>query len=300
MMANASQWLARVNELAIPRPRRHGGDTTRGLQTGPRIDHVTEIQEPTLSVIIPCYNEGKNLERGVLDEVYLYLAGQAQPWEAIIVNDESTDNSRDLVERFIQNRAGFSLVDIPHGGKPSAVWAGIQQARGEMVLFTDMDQSTPLHEFDKLFPWYQEGFDVVIGSRQTTREGTSSIRKIGSVVFLTLRRLALLRDIADTQCGFKLCRRDVALEIFPHLEFLRQEEKPAGWKVTAFDVEFLYLVERAGYRIKEVTVSWRNRDESDTKGQQGDFARYLNESINMAREVTRVKLNQIRGLYDEL
>jgi hypothetical protein len=118
-------------------------------------------------------------------------------------------------------------------------------------------------------------------------------------VFLTLRRLVLLPDIADTQCGFKLCRRQVALETFPHLEFLRQADKPTGWKVTAFDVEFLFLVDRAGYRIKEVLVSWKNRDQSNTKSQQGDLARYLSESINMAREVTRVKLNQMRGFYDQ-
>jgi dolichyl-phosphate beta-glucosyltransferase len=260
---------------------------------------VTEKQTPTISVIIPCYNEQKNLERGVLDEVCQYLKGQALPWEMVIVNDESTDNSKSLIERFVQDRENCSLFDIPHGGKPAAIWEGIQRARGEAVLLTDMDQSTPIYELDKLLPAYGEGFDVVIGSRQTTREGSSPLRQIGSVIFLSLRRLVLLREITDTQCGFKLCRRQVALQVFPHLEFLRQEERPAGWKVTAFDVEFLYLVDRAGYRIKEVLVSWRNRDESDTKGQQGDLARYINESLNMAREVTRVKLNQIRGFYDE-
>ena len=261
---------------------------------------VTETERPLLSVILPCYNEQKNLERGVLDEVRQYLAGQALPWEVVIVNDESTDDSRRLIEGFIQDKASFYLFDIPHGGKPAAVWEGIQRARGEMVLFSDMDQSTPLHELEKLLPWYHQGFDVVIGSRQTTREGSSLLRKAGSFVFLTLRRLFLLPDIMDTQCGFKLCRREVSLRIFPHLEFLRQEEKPAGWKVTAFDVEFLYLVDRAGYRIQEVLVSWRNRDESDTKSQQGEMTRYIHESINMAREVTRVKLNQLRGVYEQV
>jgi glycosyltransferase involved in cell wall biosynthesis len=260
---------------------------------------ATGGQQPILSVILPCYNEQKNLERGVLDEVTEYLAGQSLPWEVVIVNDESTDESRRFIEGYIQDKADFFLFDIPHGGKPAAVWEGIQRARGEMILFSDMDQSTPLHELAKLVPWYQEGFDVVIGSRQTTREGTSLLRKAGSFVFLTLRRLFLLPDIMDTQCGFKLCRREVALQIFPHLEFLRQVEKPSGWKVTAFDVEFLYLVDRAGYKIKEVLVSWRNRDESDTKSQQGELSRYVQESINMGREVTRVKLNQIRGVYDE-
>jgi dolichyl-phosphate beta-glucosyltransferase len=261
---------------------------------------LTEKQTPTISVIIPCYNEQKNLERGVLDEVCQYLKGQALPWEMVIVNDESTDNSKSLIERFIQDRENCSLFDIPHGGKPAAIWEGIQRASGEAVLLTDMDQSTPIHELGKLLPPYDEGNDVVIGSRQTTREGSSPLRQIGSVIFLSLRRLVLLRDITDTQCGFKLCRRQVALQLFPHLEFLRQEERPTGWKVTAFDVEFLYLVDRAGYRIKEVLVSWRNRDESDTKGQQGELSRYVHESINMAREVTRVKLNQLRGVYDEI
>jgi dolichyl-phosphate beta-glucosyltransferase len=260
----------------------------------------TERQEPILSVVIPCYNEAKNLERGILDEVHRYLQDWGLAWEVVIVNDESTDDSKSLIERAIEGKESFFLYDIPHGGKPAAVWEGIRQARGEMVLLTDMDQSTPIHELDKLLPWYEQGFEVVIGSRQAVREGSSPVRKIGSVVFLTLRRLFLLPDIVDTQCGFKLCRRQVALELFPHLEFLRQKEQPAGWQVTAFDVEFLYLVERAGYRIKEVLVHWRNRDESDTKSQQSELSRYLYESLNMAREVTRVKINQIRGLYDRL
>jgi len=256
-------------------------------------------KEPLLSVIIPCYNEEKNLAKGVLAEVYDYLAAQALPWEVIIVNDESTDDSRALVERFVADRQNFSLFDIPHGGKPAAIWEGVQRARGEMVLLTDMDQSTPIHELDKLLPWYREGYEVVIGSRQTAREGSSPLRKLGSFVFLTLRRLVLLPDIMDTQCGFKLCRRQVALEIFPQLEFLRAGERPAGWKVTAFDVEFLFLADRAGYRIKEVLVAWKNRDESDTKRQQGDLSRYIHESINMAREVSRVKINQLTGSYDQ-
>ena len=195
----------------------------------------------------------------------------------------------------------FALkFDIPHGGKPAAIWEGIQQAKGQAVLLTDMDQSTPITELEKLLPWYEQGFDVVIGSRNISREGTSAIRKAGSVVFLTLRRLFLLRDIMDTQCGFKLSSRQVALQIFPHLEFLRTSEQPSGWKVTAFDVEFLYLVEKSGYQIKEVLVRWKNRDQSDTKDQQGAMSRYINESVDMAKQVMRVELNQLRGFYDNL
>jgi len=261
---------------------------------------LTDAQQPSVSVIIPCYNEQRNLERGVLDEVYHYFAKQAFAWEIIIVNDGSTDNSRSLVEHSIKGKENLALFDISHGGKPAGIWAGIQQARGEVVLFTDMDQSTPIGELSKLLPWYEQGFDVVIGSRSITRQGSSLVRKVGSFVFLALRRLFLLRSIIDTQCGFKLCKREAALKAFPHLEFFRRKEKPAGWKVTAYDVEFLYLVEKLGYRIKEVQVDWENRDRSDTKGSQGDRARYIAESINMAREVARVKRNQLLGLYDRI
>ena len=172
-----------------------------------------------ISIVIPCYNEERNLERGVLNEVYKYLAKQSYSWEVIIVNDESTDNSRSLIEHFVEGKVDFCLLDIPHGGKPAGVWAGIQRAKGEIVLFTDMDQSTPIGELDKLFPWYEKGFDVVIGSRGTAREGFSIVRRAGSFVFRTLRRLFLLRNISDTQCGFKSCRREAALEVFPRLQF---------------------------------------------------------------------------------
>jgi dolichyl-phosphate beta-glucosyltransferase len=257
-----------------------------------------ERPETYLSVVIPCYNEEKNLRRGVLDEVHRYLSRQSYLWEVIIVNDESTDDSRKLVERFVADKPHVSLFDIPHGGKPAAVWAGIQRARGEVVLFTDMDQSTPIQELEALLPWYVEGYDVVIGSRGTEREGFSIIRRAGSFVFRTLRRLILLRDISDTQCGFKSCRREAALEVFPQLQFFKQKDRPKGWKVSAYDVELLHLFEKAGYSSKEVEVEWRNRDESDTKDQTGELARYLRESVEMAKEVARVRLNEFRGLYD--
>ena len=253
---------------------------------------------PYLSIVIPCYNEEKNLERGVLQEVHEYLVTQDYAWEVIVANDESTDRSRPLIERFIEDRPRFSLVDIPHGGKPAAVWAGIREARGKIVLFTDMDQSTPLEEVEKLLPWYDHGCDVVIGSRGTQREGFSIVRRLGSAVFRTLRRLFLLRDISDTQCGFKSCKRKAAVRVFPQLQFFKQKDRPTGWKVSAYDVELLHLFEKAGYRLKEVEVAWLNRDESITKDETGALARYLRESVEMTREVLRVRVNELKGLYD--
>lgn len=259
------------------------------------------ISTPYLSIVIPCYNEARNLERGVLEEVYQYLVSQNYIWQVIIVNDEATDHSRNLVQAFVRAHPQFSLLDISHGGKPAAVWAGIQQASGQVILLTDMDQSTPIRELDKLLPWYEQGFDTIIGSRGSAREGFSLMRKLGSFVFRNVRGGLILRGIGDTQCGFKLFRRAVLLSLFPHLEFFRRGGRSVGWQVTAYDVELLYLIGKAGYSIKEVTVDWYNRDQSDTKNRtRGEIPRYLRESAEMGREIMRVKINQWQGLYNEV
>ena len=260
---------------------------------------TTQTSRPFLSVIIPCFNEENNLQNGVLEEVHQYLAEQKNSWQVIIVNDASTDHSRELIERFIKNKREYRLFDIPHGGKPVAIWAGIQKAEGDYLLLTDMDQSTPIRELDKLLPWLGQGFDTVIGSRGSEREGFSYLRKIGSFVFRNLRGMLLLRNISDTQCGFKLFRRQVLLSVFPFLEFLRRKDESLSWKVTAYDVELLYLIEKAGYRIKEMPVEWYNRDHSTTKSaSRSNWSRYMRESLEMATEIARVKANQLRGLYN--
>jgi hypothetical protein len=91
----------------------------------------------------------------------------------------------------------------------------------------------------------------------------------------------------------------VALEIFPKLQFFKEQDNPTGWKVSAYDVELLFLAQLAGYRIKDVEVKWLNRDLSNTKSPEGTAKRYIRESIEMAREVGRVKLNQIKGAYND-
>lgn len=255
---------------------------------------------PDVSVVIPCYNEEKNIERKKLEEVKTYLTHQPYTWEVIVVNDGSTDNSSGLMHKILNKDPFFSLVDAPHGGKPRAIRTGIQKARGDILVFTDMDQSTPISELDKLMTGFDEGYDVVIGSRRTVRRGFSVFRKMGSIVFKFLRRLFILRNINDTQCGFKACRRDAAEKTFERLQYFRQNKEPAGWKVSAYDVELLHLFDKAGYSIKEMRVCWSDCDESDTKYPPGsNFSRYVKESVEMAHEVLRVKCNQLRGLYDD-
>jgi len=247
-----------------------------------------------LTVIIPSYNEEANLKRGVLNDVYKYLSKQKFTWEVIISDDGSLDDSRELVRKQIKSLKGFSLIENEHGGKPSALMGGLKVAKGEWVLFTDMDQSTPITELDKLLP-FTKNHNCVIGSRGLNRKKFSIYRKIGSVVFLTFRRLLLLPEIKDTQCGFKLFRRSDLIKAFPELEFFRIKQRTTGWKVTSYDVELLHILKKNKVNIKEVEVNWHDSDVSVNKG--GGMARYIRESQEMLAQVIRVKLNDMKGLY---
>lgn len=249
----------------------------------------------SLSIVIPCYNEEKNLKRGVLDEVNDFLKKQTFTWEVLLCNDASTDDSLELITKYSQSHPGFSVLNLAHGGKPSAVWGGIQKAKYPLVLFTDMDQSTPLKEVLKLLP-YSSKYDVVIGSRGISREGFSLLRKIGGPVFLAFRRSILLHDITDTQCGFKMFKTEVAKKLFPNLQFFKDKSAKIGWRVSSFDVELLFMAQKWGHKIKEVVVDWRNEDTSDTKGGSAD-SRYQKESIQMLKEIFRIKVNDLQGKY---
>ena len=107
---------------------------------------------PLLSVVMPCYNEQKNLQAGALTEVRDFMVTQPYAWEVLIVDDGSTDDSLALAQTFAATVEHFCLHPIPHGTKPAAIRKGIKRARGEYVLFTDMDQSTPITEVARLLP----------------------------------------------------------------------------------------------------------------------------------------------------
>lgn len=246
-----------------------------------------------LSVIIPCYNEERNLKRGVLKEVEDYLKKQKYINEVIVSDDGSTDGSLKLIEKFVKYHPRFKLLRNEHGGKPFAVKSGLAKARGEIVLFTDMDQSTPIKEIAKILPWFEKEYDLVIGSRGSVRKEAPLIRKIMARVFLTFRRVLLLPEIVDTQCGFKAFRRQVVKKIFPRLAVFEESKEAKGWRVSAYDVELLFVAKKLGFRVKEVVVNWQDRDIS--VGKQRNF---IKESKEMLLEILRVKLNDWRGAYD--
>ena len=245
-----------------------------------------------VSVIIPCYNEEENLKRGVLDQVEKYLRKQNYPSEVIIVDDESTDGSLKFLEKYIQYHPQFKLLKNEHGGKPFALRSGLMKAGGEIILFTDMDQSTPIDQLAKLLPLFEKKYDVVFGSRGLVRKNFPLYRKLASVVFRSFRQIFLLRGVGDTQCGFKALNKEVGKAIFKKMQIFKQSGKTKGWRVGAWDVEMLFVAEKLGYRIKEVPVDWEDRDV--TGGKKKNF---LKESKEMLFEVLGVKVNDWRGAY---
>jgi len=245
-----------------------------------------------LSVVIPCYNEEKNISRGTLEEVAKHLKIQKYPWQVIISDDASTDGSVRLIGQFINKNPGFSLLKNTHGGKPFVLRAGLKEAKGEIILFTDMDQSTPISELDKLLPYFDQGYEVVIGSRGFTRHGFSLFRQLASNIFRLIRQVLLLKEIVDTQCGFKAFKQEVVKRIFSQMEMFKDIRKVQGWRVSAYDVEALFLAQKFGYQIKEVPVKWTDKDIS--VGKKRNFAK---ESKEMFKEVIRVRLNDLLGKY---
>ena len=253
------------------------------------------MEKVFLSVVIPCFNEEANLRRGVLKEINDLLNKKNFAWEVIVSDDGSSDKSRGMVAEEIKSWSNFKLLENSHGGKPAALLSGIKKARGEYILFTDMDQSTPIGELDKLLPYSKKGYEIVIGSRGLVRKNFPLYRRLGAVAFMTLRRSLILPEISDTQCGFKLFNSMALKKAFPRLEFFGKKEKVSGWKVTSFDVELLHILKGMGYKIAEVPVSWDDKDIS--KGKGGGLGRYIRESREMFGQIMRVKLNEIRGRY---
>ncbi len=257
------------------------------------------MKDVYLSVIIPSYNERENLERGVLSQVKNYLKKQNFSWEVIVSDDDSPDQeAKRLARDFCRSNQGFRFLENKHGGKPLAIWSGIKKAAGEIILFTDMDQSTPIEEWGKLQPYFSQGYGIVIGSRGLERKNTGLFRNIASFVFRNIRKSLLLQDIVDTQAGFKSLRNPIAREIFPLLAAVKgSKQRAIGWTVTSFDVEMLVIAQERGYKIAEVPVSWEDRDESSAKAAERKQGKFVKESIDMFKEVIRVKLNQIKGQY---
>lgn len=244
-----------------------------------------------LSVVMSQYNELNNLKNGSINRLHEYLLKQDYSWEIVIVDDGSIDGSRDYTEKL--NLKGIKYFKADHKGKAGGLNRAINEASGEWILMTDIDQSTPIKEVEKLLK-FKEEFNVIIGSRGVKRVNNNIIRKLAGFIFSTLRRVLILNHIVDTQCGFKLFKANLLKNLFPKLEVVNSF-KASGWNVTAFDVELLFMCEKTGNKIKEIEVLWKNEDISDSKDRK-----FVKESLDMFKQISKVFINNIKGKYKDL
>lgn len=248
-----------------------------------------------LSVVIPCFDEMANLQKGVLEKLKNYLDKKDFSYEVIIVDDGSKDGSKQFIKDFVKEHQHFVLIQNPHFGKAGAVTTGVLKAMGEYVLFADMDQATPIEELDKLLPYLQKDYDIVIGSRSSKRKGAPWTRILMAKGMMVLRSVIIgLKGIRDTQCGFKLFRRSTAQDLFSKIYQLHNGFHAVdGSNVAAgFDVELLYLAQQSGYKIKEVPVNWLYVE-----------TRRVNpviDSIEALRYLYEIKRNALSGKYEKI
>lgn len=242
-----------------------------------------------LSVVIPAYNEEDNIKSGVLSQVYNYLKKQDFSWEVLLVDDESTDSTLKLLQKFVFGHKGFKVITEPHRGKAGTVIAGSLKASGEIVLFTDMDQATPIDQLEKVLPEFDKGYDVVIGSR-TGRAGAPLVRKAMAMGFVILRTVILRLPYKDTQCGFKAFTKDAALRIFKRMQIFDKNTQAKGASVFAgFDLETLYIAKRMGLKIAEVQVVWRHKGTVRVDP--------IKDSWEGFRDLVKIRANSLLGKY---
>jgi len=251
-------------------------------------------QAPYLSIIIPSYNETKNIKRGVLDEMWEFVQDLPYTWEMIMSDDGSTDGTIEYLEKFAKHSPQIKVLKNSHAGKGPTVQSGMLAAKGQWRLFADFDQSAPLREVNLLLP-HTEKFDVVIGSREIAgakRNKEPLHRHIMGKGFNIVVQVLAIPGILDTQCGFKLFSAAATEKIFTHLSVYGLTHEPITDAFTgAFDVEALYLARKFGYKIKEVPIFWQHNDT--------DRVSPVKDSLRMIRDILRIRKADMQGKYTE-
>ena len=236
-----------------------------------------------LSLIIPAYNEGEVIA-STLTAVVNHLDKSAYAYEVIVVCDGCRDKTASIVREAAKKHDAIKVIDRKKNrGKGFSIKEGILASRGDYLVFTDADLSTPIEEIDQLLHLLDDDYDIVIGSRALA-ESDIQIHQpwyretMGKIFNLLVQALAV-RGIKDTQCGFKGFRKEAAETIFP-LQTIY------GF---GFDVELLYIAKKHGFSIKEVPVRWLNREASRVNP--------LTHSSQMFLDLLRIRAGDVKGRY---
>jgi len=242
------------------------------------------MNKEKISVVIPCFNEERSIHDNA-KKIFQYLKNNFENFEIIAVNDGSTDNTLSELKA-IQKEIPLIIVDNPDNeGKGKAVKDGILKSTHEIVMFLDADLAIPIEELGKFVDEINGGYDLVIASRFVP--GGKVIQKVLWYRIIMERAFRIIRTIVinnakvkDTQCGFKVFKRDAALKIFPLSTIKR----------FAFDAEIIFIASKLGYSIKELPIVLQNPIRS--------HIRIVRDSVNMFFDLLKIRANDFKKIYE--
>ena len=243
-----------------------------------------------LTIVIPAYNEERRLPP-TLAKIAAFLRLQSYTSEVLIVENGSTDDTSGVAARFIRDEVRPDdpfRVELLHSspGKGAAVRHGMLAGQGEFLFICDADLAMPIEEIAKFLPpaLKRGSFDIAIASREApgaVRIDEPVYRHVMGRVFNFLVRVLAVGGIQDTQCGFKMFTREAVERTFPL-------QRLDGW---SFDVEVLYIARQHGLRLVEIPIRWYYQTDSRVRPVQ--------DTINMVRELIKIRSNGRSGLYAE-
>ena len=233
-----------------------------------------------ISVIIPIYKDEKRLKNN-LPKIRKYLENNFKKFEIIIALDPPASNTEKIAKNIFKNIK--IIKNKRRMGKGYSIKEGMLKAVYSPVLFIDIDLSTPIEEIEILLP-YLKNNHVIIGSRNMQesriKEKQPFLRSTLGNIYPYLVRLLVIKDIKDTQCGFKLFRKDILKPMF-------SLQRIDGF---AFDSEILLIAKKRGYKIKEIPVEWSNSKDSRLN--------IFKDSLRMGVDIAKIFINTKRGFYD--
>ena len=254
------------------------------MTTALQLSVLTGLMSSLYSIILPAFNEGSRIAPS-LEKALAFVREQRWNVEIIVVNDGSRDDTADIVRSFMRHAPELHLLENPgNHGKGYSVRNGMLNASGDVLLFSDVDFSSPIEESIKLIAAIEQGADVAFGSRwllaETQTQRQSLLRQFAGRAYNLLLRLILGLPYKDTQCGFKACTRRAAEVIFT-----RQQIE--GW---GFDPELLFIARKFGLKVTEVPVEWANDDRSKINP--------IVDGLKMFYELLTIRIYSMTNRYD--
>lgn len=237
-----------------------------------------------LSIVIPAYNEESHLS-STLKDIAEYLKTKTYSYEAIVVDDGSTDKTAEIASSCSKLFQSFKLLkNSPNQGKGYSVKRGVLAAQGDYILFMDADNSTRIDQLERLIQGMRQGFDIAMASRRIQGSEVVASQPIYRIflgnIYILLSKLILQSNVQDYNCGFKLYKKEAADLIFSKLT--RDD-----W---SFDSELIFLISRFNLNAIEVPVKWVDKSKTSK-------VRPLQDGINSLLSLLVIRLNAVRKFY---